>query len=139
VLRPFLPIRPRVRTDDSAAGGRTLALARRWKAFRKSLAETGYVEGRDVVVECRWAENDNDRLSALAVDLVRRHVAVIVASTASSALAANSATQTIPIVFTMGSDPVALGHRVQPQSSYRQSHRRRYPLRRHNPRDSNIL
>jgi putative ABC transport system substrate-binding protein len=86
-----------------------MALAPRRKAFRKSLAETGYVEGRDVVVEYGWAENDNDRLSALAADLVRRHVAVIVASTASSARAANSATQTIPIVFTMGSDPVALG------------------------------
>jgi putative ABC transport system substrate-binding protein len=51
------------------------------------LAETGYVEGRNVIVEYHWAENDNDRLSALAADLVRRHVAVIVAGTTSSALA----------------------------------------------------
>src|SRR6516225_1607675 len=58
----------------------------RLPAFRKGLAETGYVEGRNVIVEYHWAENNNDRLSALASDLVRRHVAVIVAATTSSAL-----------------------------------------------------
>jgi putative ABC transport system substrate-binding protein len=77
--------------------------------FLQGLKETGYVEGQNVVVEYRYAENRVDRLPALAADLVRRHPAVIVTRGLEATLAAKVATATIPIVFANGADPVALG------------------------------
>ena len=85
------------------------ALADRLRGFRQGLKLAGYVEGENVAVVYRFAENQTDRLPALAVELVRRPVAVIVASGGPTvAFAAKAATTTIPIVFLIGEDPVRL-------------------------------
>jgi len=77
--------------------------------FRQGLSESGYIEGRNVSIEYRWAENQNDRLPALVSDLVRRQVNVIIGGNTPGVVAAKAATAAIPIVFLTASDPVAAG------------------------------
>ena len=78
-------------------------------AFRKGLSETGFVEGRNVVIEYRWAEGRREQLPSMAADLISRRVAVITATPSSAATAATAATTTVPIVFLSSFDPVKLG------------------------------
>jgi ABC-type uncharacterized transport system substrate-binding protein len=78
-------------------------------SFYQGLKDTGYVEGQNVAIQYRWAENQNDRLPALATDLVRHQVDVIAALSTPSVLAAKNATTTIPIVFLTNGDPVKFG------------------------------
>jgi ABC-type uncharacterized transport system substrate-binding protein len=101
------PAMPVIGFLSSASPGRD---AGRLAAFRQGLGETGCVEGRNVAIEYRWADEDIDRLPALAADLVARRVALIgVAGQVRGVLAAKAATSVIPIVFLTGADPVALG------------------------------
>ena len=100
--QPALPVIGFLNTRAPGEDAHVLA------AFRQGLTETGYVEGRNVTIEYRWAEGYNDRLPALAADLVRHGVTVIVANSQATE-AAKAATTTIPIIFTTGADPVQIG------------------------------
>lgn len=101
---PTMPVVGFLRADTPASSATVVA------AFRKGLSETGFVEGRNLAIEFRWAQNDRDRIPELAADLVRRKVDVIATpGSAVGALAAKALTTTIPIVFSTTGDPVKLG------------------------------
>lgn len=116
-LASGLAARPRLGSGQPAVpvvgflnSGRPGPFAHLVTAFRQGLAEAGYVEGRNVAIEYRWAEGDYDRLPALAAELLQRRVDLIVASGGeNAALAAKTASSTVPIVFAIGGDPVAAG------------------------------
>jgi putative tryptophan/tyrosine transport system substrate-binding protein len=102
--QPAMPVIGFLRSSSAAASTQFVT------AFHQGLKEAGFVEGQNVAIEYRWADNQLDRLPALVADLVGRNVAVIAATGGSSSvLAAREATATIPIVFTTGSDPVRDG------------------------------
>jgi putative ABC transport system substrate-binding protein len=100
--QPAMPVIGYLNSQEAAASSYQVA------AFRQGLNEAGFVEGRNVAIEFRWADDQLDRLPALAADLVRRRAAVIVTSNATTP-AAKAATSTIPIVFASGGDPVEAG------------------------------
>ena len=101
--QPAIPVIGYLDTASASTTGHLIA------AFRQGLAAGGYEEGRNVVIEYRWPEGDYDKLPSLAADLVRRNVAVIATINTPSILAAKEATQTIPIVFAVGVDPIKFG------------------------------
>jgi putative tryptophan/tyrosine transport system substrate-binding protein len=101
--QPAMPVIGFLSARESAEAPQFLA------AIRQGLKDKGFIEGQNVAIEYRFAGNQNDRLPALAADLVHRQVTVLVATTTPAALAAKAATTTIPIVFQMGADPVQVG------------------------------
>ena len=109
----------------------TFEMARNYvAAFHQGLADGGFVEGRNVKIEYRWSEGHNDRFPTLAEDLVRRQVTVIAAASTPASLTAKAATQTIPIVFAVGTDPVGIGLVASFSTPRRKHHWRYQPERR---------
>ena len=100
------PVMPVIGYLDTASASTTTQLT---AAFRQGLGAAGFEEGRNVAIEYRWPEGDYDKLPSFAADLVRRNVAVIATINTPSILAAKEATQTIPIVFAVGVDPIKFG------------------------------
>jgi putative ABC transport system substrate-binding protein len=101
--QPAMPVVGFLR-DATAAGSEFLV-----NGLRKGLAEAGFVEGQNLTIDYAWSEGQSDRLSALAAELVGRHVPVIVSSAINATIAAKTATSTIPVVFAVNNDPVATG------------------------------
>jgi len=100
--QPVMPVIGFLRSTAAAGSAHLVS------AFRQGLNDAGFVEGQNVIIDYRWADDQDDKLKGMAVDLVRRRVAVIVGNTPSTR-AAKAATATVPIVFVMGSDPVRAG------------------------------
>lgn len=112
VARPLVALaqEPGLPTVGFLSNASADAFVDRLDAFRKGLGDVGYIEGRNVAIEYRWADGHNDRLARLAAELVDRKVAIIAAiGSPNIALAAKAATTAIPIVFQIGVDPVEVG------------------------------
>ena len=101
--QPAMPVVGFLRDARAAGSGFVV------EGLRKGLAEAGFVEGRNLTIEFAWTDDQSERLSALAAELVGRHVPVIVSSALNATIAAKAATSTIPVVFAIANDPVAFG------------------------------